>query len=85
MKFWTVLVLPKAYQNTDQEVFRNCTLGVTMASLLKQWGNLDLHETRQIMYHLKGNDDSFPKMHLLLKSSDWSKSYGHLSGIFGLF
>ena len=38
------------------------TYDVTMTSLLKQWENLDLRETRQIIYHSKGNDENFPKM-----------------------
>ena len=33
-----------------------------MTSLLKQWGNFDLRETIQIIYHLKGYGESFPKM-----------------------
>ena len=32
-----------------------------MMSLLKTMGNFDLRETKQIMYHLKGYDESFPK------------------------
>ena len=61
------------------------TYDVTMTSLLKQWQNSDLHETRQIMYHSKGNDESFLKMHFLLKLSHWIKSYGHLSKTFAYF
>ena len=38
------------------------TYDVVMTSLLKTMGNSDLRETRQIMYHSKGNDESFPKM-----------------------
>ena len=38
------------------------TYDVTMTSLLKQWENLDLCETKQIIYHSNGNDESFPKM-----------------------
>ena len=30
-----------------------------MTSLRKQWENLDFFETRQIICHLKGNDESF--------------------------
>ena len=60
MKLCTVIVLLKAYQN--KEIFKNMTHDVTMTSLLKQWENSDLHETRQIKYHSKGNDESFPKM-----------------------
>ena len=32
-----------------------------MTSLLTKWENLDLPETRQIIYHSKGNDESFPE------------------------
>ena len=33
-----------------------------MTSLLKQWENSDLREIKQIIYHSKANDESFPKM-----------------------
>ena len=61
------------------------TCGFTMASLLKQWGNLDLRETREIIYQSKGNNDSFQKMEFLMKMRDWIKSYGYLRKKFGLF
>ena len=61
MKLCTAIVLIKAYQNTKGN-FKNKTYDVTMTSLLKQWQNSDLIETRQIIYHAKGNDESFPKM-----------------------
>ena len=61
------------------------TYDVTMTSLLKQLENSDLCETRQIIYHSKGNDESFPKMYFLLKLSHWIKSYGHLSKILANF
>ena len=61
MKLYTVIVLLKAYQNAEG-IFRNLTYDATMTSLLKTVGNLDLHETRQIIYHSKGNDESFLKM-----------------------
>ena len=46
----------------QKEIFRNLTSNVTMTLLLKQWGKFGLRETRQIIYHLKGYDESFPKM-----------------------
>ena len=52
-----------------------------MTSLLKPWENFDLHKTRQIVYNLKGNDASFPKMQFFMNLIFWIKSYGHLSGI----
>ena len=33
-----------------------------MTSLQKQWQNSDLRETKQIIYHSKGIDESYPKM-----------------------
>ena len=56
-----------------------------MTSLLKQWENSNLRETRQIINHSKGNDESFPKMYFLLKLSDLIKSYGRLSKILANF
>ena len=57
------------------------TYDVTMSSLIKQWKNLDLRETRQTIYYSKGSDESFPKLSFLLKLSDWIRSYGHLNKI----
>ena len=43
-------------------LLKNMTYDVRMTSLLKQLENLDHRDTRQIIYHSKGNDESFPKM-----------------------
>ena len=48
---------------------------------LKQWQHLDLRETKQIIYHSKGFDKSYPKIHFLLNLSHFVKSYGHLCQI----
>ena len=61
MELCTVIVLLKAYQNT-KKIFKNMTYEVIMTSLLKQWENSDLRETRQMIYYSKRNDESFPKM-----------------------
>ena len=61
MKYCTVIVLLNTHQNTKRN-FKNMTYDVTMTSLLKQWENSDLRETRQIIYHSKCNDESFLKM-----------------------
>ena len=61
MKLCTVIVLLKVYQNTKRN-FQNMPYDVTMTSLLKLWQNSDLRETRQIIYHSKGNDESFSKI-----------------------
>ena len=47
--------------------FENLTItnDVIMTSLQKQWQNSDLRETKQIIYHSKGIDESYPKMFLL--------------------
>ena len=68
MKLYTVIVLLKTFQNTKK--LRNLTCGLTMTSLLKQWGNSDLRETGEIIHHSKGNDESFQKMEFLMKMSD---------------
>ena len=36
---------------------------VIMTSLPKQWKNADLRETKQLIYHSKGIDESYPKMY----------------------
>ena len=56
---WWYYLKPSRIQ---KEKLRNLTYDVTMTSLLKTMRNLDLRETRQIIYHSKGNDESFPKM-----------------------
>ena len=58
MKLCTVIVLLKTYENTQRKFQKSdiCT------SLLKQWENWDLLETKQIIYFLKGNNEIFPKM-----------------------
>ena len=43
--------------------------------------NADVRETSQIIYHLKGLDESYPKMQVLSNLSNFVKSYGHLSEI----
>ena len=48
-----------------------------MTSLPKKWQNLDLNETKQIIYQSKGIDESYPKMYFLLSLSHNVKSYGH--------
>ena len=47
--------------------------------------NADLHETKQIIYHSKGIDESYPKMYFLLNLSHYVKCYGHLCQILALF
>ena len=52
-----------------------------MMSLPKQWKNADVREISQIIYHSKGLDESYPKMHVSSNLSNCVKSYGHLSEI----
>ena len=42
---------------------------------------MDLLETKQIIYHPKGIDESYLKMYFLLNLSHYVKSYGHLCQI----
>ena len=55
-----------------------------MTSLQKQWQNLDLSETKQIIYHCKGFDKSHQKMHLLLDLSHFVKKFWAFMSYFGL-
>ena len=52
-----------------------------MTSLPKTMKNADLGETKQVIYHSKVIDDSYPKMYFLLNLSHYVKSYGHLCQI----
>ena len=54
---------------------------VIMISLPKTMENADVREISQIMYHLKGLHESYPKMQVLSNLSNFVKSCGHLSKI----
>ena len=54
VKLCTVISLSEYKRN-----FQNVNYDVKMTSLLKQWQNSDLRETRQIIYHSKGNVRKF--------------------------
>ena len=56
-----------------------------MTSLPKQWQNSDLRETKQIIYHSKGIDESYPKMYFVSNLSHCVKSNGHLCQILASF
>ena len=56
-----------------------------MTSLPKTMENADLRETKQIIYHSKGVDESYPKMYFLLNLSYYVKSYGHLCQFLAFF
>ena len=66
----------------ENHVTRN---DVIMTSLPKQWKNADLRETKQIIYHSKDIDESYPKMYFLLNLSHYVKSYGNLCQILAFF
>ena len=58
---------------------------VIMISLPKTVENADLRETKQIIYHSKGIDESYPKMYFLLNLIYYVKDYGHLYQILAFF
>ena len=58
---------------------------VIITSLPKTMGNADLRETKQIIYHWKGTDESYPNMYFLLNLSHYVKRYGHLCQILAIF
>ena len=47
--------------------------------------NADLLKTKQIIYHSKRIDESYPKMYLLLNLSHFVKRCGHLCQILAFF
>ena len=51
----------------------------------KQFGNADLCETKQIIHHSKGIDESYPKMYFLLNLSYYVKGCGHFCQILAFF
>ena len=46
---------------------------------------MDLRETKRLIYHSKGIDESYPKMYLLLNLSHYVESYGHFCQILAFF
>ena len=50
----------------------------------KQWKNADIREISQIIYHLKGLNESYPKMQVLSNLGNFVIRYGHLSEILEL-
>ena len=58
---------------------------VIMMSLRKTMEKFGPPQTRQIIYHSKGTDKSYPKMYFLLNLSHCVKSYGHFCQILVLF
>ena len=66
----------------ENHVTRN---NVIMTSLPKTMENADLRETKQIIYHSKAIDESYPKMYFLLNLSHYVKSYGHLCQFLAFF
>ena len=62
----------------ENHVTRNDVITKTME-------NADLRETKQIIHHSKGIDESYPKMYFLLNLSHYVKSYGHLCQFLAFF
>ena len=54
-------------------------------SLLKTMKNADVRENSQVIYHLKGIDESYPKMQVLSNLRNFVKSYRHLSEILAFY
>ena len=60
MKLCTVIRLHKPCQNTKSK-FQKSDLRCSIKLLLKTMGKFEPRETRQIIYHLKRNDENFLK------------------------
>ena len=56
-----------------------------MTSLPKTMGKADLRETKQIIHHSKGIDESYPKMYFLLNLSHYVKIIWAFMSNFGIF
>ena len=80
LKLGKLIVLSKFHKicKLENHVTRN---DVVMTSLPKTMENADLRETKQIIYHPKGIDESYPEMYFLLNLSHYVKSYGYLCQI----
>ena len=52
---------------------------VIIVSLPETMENADVPETNQIICHLKGHDESYPKIQVLSNLSNFVKSYRQLS------
>ena len=66
----------------ENHVTRN---DVIMTSLPKTMEKCGPRETKQIIHHSKGIDESYPKMYFLLNLSHYVKSYGHLCQFLAFF
>ena len=51
----------------------------------KPWQNSDHNKTKQITYHSRGFDKSYPKMYFFLNLSHWLKIYMYLFQILACF
>ena len=70
----------------ENHVTRNNVIMTSLPKTMeKQWGNADLCETKQIIHHLKGIDESYPKMYFLLNLSYYVKGCGHFCQILAFF
>ena len=67
--------------NFKNHVTRNDVIIMSLPKQWKQWGYADLHETKQIIYQMKGIDESYPKMYFLLNLTNYVKSCGHFCEI----
>ena len=56
-----------------------------MTSLPKTMAEFGPQRNQKIIHHLKGIDESYPKMYSLLNLSHYVKSYGHFSQILAFF
>ena len=77
LKLGELIVQSKFHKiwKVESHVTRN---DVILTSLPKTMENADLLETKQIIHHSKGIDESYLTMYLLFNVSHYVKSYGHL-------
>ena len=69
LKLSKLIVHPKFHKicKFENHVSRNDVIMTSLPKTIeKQWGNADPRETKQIIYHSKGIDESYSKMYFLL-------------------
>ena len=78
LKLCKLIVYPKFHKiyKSENHVTRNDVILTSLPKTMEQWENVDLLETKQIIYHSKGIDESCPKMYFLLNLSTMSKVVG---------
>ena len=70
----------------ENHVTRNDVIMTSLPKTIeKQWGNADLRETKQIIYHSKGIDKSYPQTVLFIEFEPLCQKLWAFLSNFGIF